>query len=458
MKKTAKIAAMIVVIAMLISVPAILFYSHSDEASASQITIQQITGRVSPIDDAAFSRAERFGGSFSAWLDSAFNPSIASSVVAGVVMGDRLVFHHGVNADLDTPFGIASLSKTFTAVLVLRLAQEGLLSLDDPVSRYLPGVVIERHDLNSVPVTIRHLLAHTSGMPSYGPMISAPLPGGGRIGFPRQAHPAGFSYSYNNEGYVILMHLIEAAAGRPYGDLMREKVLEPLNMTASTAAFSNGTGGLRTTLRDLAKYTVMLVNGGVYRGSAFLTPGSYAEMLQQSVELPPSRVDYYYSLSWEVITVGGVIDSYYKAGRWFNEASCIQVFPRKGVAMMYLCNPPHHLSDSFMRWRQGLTGALRGLLRNITEDRGLCSQWPSHNPQELQRYAGSYQNEITGERIQITYRQGTLFSVRNGVSVPLRSFTSNRFTRSDGRGIHDFVWRDSSVVGLSLQSGYYRAQ
>ena len=91
-------------------------------------------------------------------------------------------------------------------------------------------------------------------------------------------------------------------------------------------------------------------------GKQSLTFEHFAQMLARPVELPRTRVEYYYSLSWEVITVGGEIDSYYKAGRWFNQASGLQVFPSKKIAFIYLCNPPAHLADSFMSWRQGLTG------------------------------------------------------------------------------------------------------
>jgi len=175
------------------------------------------------------------------------------------------------------------------------------------------------------------------------------------------------------------------------------------------------------------------------------------------VELPTTKVDYYYSLGWEVITVNGSIDSYYKAGRWFNQASGLQVFPKRKIAFIYLCNPPEHLGDSFMSWRQGLTGMLRFLVRKISGDESLCTAWPSLTPGELKWYEGDYRNVITGETVRVSLKGGTLFSNGFGGYMPLRTFTSNRFLIDSGRMLHNFVWKDHRVVGLALRHGYYEA-
>ncbi|MBN2160417.1 MAG: beta-lactamase family protein [Spirochaetes bacterium] len=398
-----------------------------------------------------------YGRRAAAWLNGNVPGSLVPSVAVGVIQGDRLVFHHGVRANSSTRFGIASLSKTFTAALALKLQEQGVLSLDDPVTEYFPEVVIERRDLRSSPVTVRHLLAHTSGIPSYGCDYRAYVLNGRTLALPRQVHPAGFCYSYSNEGYELVMHIIEKATGRSYAENMRERILDPLGMTSSTAEFSNGTGGIVTTIEDLAHYASMLINRGRYRGTVILGEQSFEEFLARPVELPDVRVDYYYSLGWEVITVGGSIDSYYKAGRWFNQASGLQVFPRRGIAFIYLCNPPEHLGGSFMSWRQGLTGMLRTLVRNISGDETLCSAWPSLSPVELRRYEGIYRNVITGQRVCVSMRGGTLFSNGFGGFLPLRTFTSNRLLIDSGRMLHNFVWKDNRVVGLALRHGYYEA-
>ncbi len=409
------------------------------------------------VDRETDARLQQYGKQFAGWLNGNVPGGMVPSAAVGVIQGDRLVFHHGVRADSTTRFGIASLSKTFTAVLALRLQEKKILVLDEPVSRYLPGVVIERAELDSRPVTVRHLLAHTSGIPSFAGRHAVYDINGKKISVPEQVHPAGYCYSYSNEGYELMMHVIEAAAGRSYAECMKEEVLDPLGMTSSTAEFSNGTGGIVTTIQDLAKYTAMLISRGEYRGRRIISEKSFGELLAKPVELPSTRVDYYYSLGWEVITVNGSIDSYYKAGRWFNQASGLQVFPKRKIAFIYLCNPPEHLGDSFMSWRQGLTGMLRFLVRKISNDESLCTAWPALTPGELKWYEGDYRNVITGEKVRVSLKGGTLFSNGFGGYMPLRTFTSNRFLIDSGRMLHNFVWKDHRVVGLALRHGYYEA-
>jgi CubicO group peptidase (beta-lactamase class C family) len=409
----------------------------------------------SALDRETDSRVRHYGRECAAWLDRNVSGSMVPTAAIGVIQGERLVYHHGVSADITTRFGIASLSKTFTAVLALRLQEEKILSLDDPVRKYLPRVVIERPELRSDPVTIRHLLAHTSGIPCRGSRHVVYDINGKKLPVPVQVHPAGYCYSYSNEGYELLMHAIEAAAGTSYAEAMKKLVFDPLEMGSSTAEFSNGTGGIVSTIQDLAKYASMLIGRGRFHGKTILSEKSFQEMLANPVELPPMKADYYYSLSWEVITVGGEIDSYYKAGRWFSQASGLQVFPKKNIAFIYLCNPPEHLGNSFMSWRQGLTGMLRYLVRKISGDDTLCTVWPSLSAEELSRYEGSYRNVITGETVRVSLRGGTLYSNGFGGFRPLRTFTSNRFLIDSGSMLHNFVWRDNHVVGLALRHGYY---
>lgn len=436
----------------------IIFIGHSNIVKAT--TLFKFSNSTVPdsriiINKETEARIQQYGKSFASWLNGNVPGGMVPSAATGVVLNDQLVFHHGVRADSNTRFGIASLSKTFTAVLALRLQEEKVISLDDPVTKYLPNVIIERSDLNSAPVTIKHLLSHTSGMPSFGSRYKTYEVHGKIISLPEQVHPTGYSYSYSNEGYVIIMHVIEAATGKSYAENIKEKILDPLEMTSSSAEQSNGTGGIISTIQDIAKYAVMLVNKGNYKGKTFLTEKSIEEMLAKPVELPHTKVDYHYSLSWEVITVDQHVDSYYKAGRWFNQASGLQIFPTRNIAFIYLCNPPEHLGDAFMSWRQGLTGMLRFLVRKISGDETLCTAWPYLTADELKWYEGKYRNIITGEKIQVSLRGGTLFSNGFGCFMPMRTFTSNRFLIDEGRMLHNFVWKENKVVGLALRHGYY---
>ncbi|MCP4132130.1 MAG: beta-lactamase family protein [bacterium] len=391
------------------------------------------------------------------WLKTRLNRGVVPAAVAGVVENNRLILHSGAYANLDTKFGIASLTKTFTAILTLQLAENGYLSLDDPVKLHLPNVVIERKELNSAPVTVRHLLLHTSGMPTFGRGAYQSVEiNGKQRGLPQQVNPTGYCYAYSNPGYVLLKHVIEAASGKSYEQNLQERIFIPLNMTTSTGKDSNGTGGIVTNLRDLAKYTSMLIQKGKYGSKRILSPASFNIMLAKPGNLPPSQVDYHYSLSWEVITVNNQVDSYYKAGRWYGEASVVQVFPKKKMALIFLCNPPQHLIRPFMSWRQGLTAQLQKILRNVTGDQTLCTSWPRLSTQELKQYQGIYTSPGSGHSIKISFNNGKLFSNRRGGPQRLREFTSNRFLMGKGNLLHSFVWKNNEIIGLSLTSGYFK--
>ncbi len=133
----------------------------------------------------------------------------------------------------DTRYRIGSVTKPLTAILVLQQVNAGRLELDAPISRYLP----EYRKDTGAKVTVRHLLAHTSGIPTYkGTDILAqlhPLPSGDLV---RQwcsgdlRWEPGARWDYNNCGYLLLAVILERVTGRSYADLLREGITIPAGM------------------------------------------------------------------------------------------------------------------------------------------------------------------------------------------------------------------------------------
>ncbi|PQO46083.1 serine hydrolase domain-containing protein [Blastopirellula marina] len=127
-------------------------------------------------------------------------------------------------------FEIASCTKPFTAIAILQLAEQGKLSLDDPIDKHLPGV--PKH---SKAITIRHLLGHTSGIPGTnsegaGDDFAKVLPkflAGGPQGQP------GRKFEYWNQGYSILSEVIARVSGMPYTDYIRKNIFEKSKMKNS---------------------------------------------------------------------------------------------------------------------------------------------------------------------------------------------------------------------------------
>lgn len=195
------------------------------------------------------------------------------------------------NLEADKPAFIASTTKPTTAAAVLTVVDEGKLSLDDKISKYLPefkGTKVEN-------ATVRQLLSHTSG-------IKGNYPGGrpesGTLAeFARLIAKSGTlvepgEFNYSGVGMDIAARVAEVASGTAYEDLLKTRIFTPLGMRntsfrlAADAAASkpgesryvSGGGGLNSTLDDLAAFYQMLSNNGTYNGRRILSEKSVREM------------------------------------------------------------------------------------------------------------------------------------------------------------------------------------
>jgi CubicO group peptidase (beta-lactamase class C family) len=147
---------------------------------------------------------------------------------------------HCAPADTSTVFGVGSLSKMLTAYATLRLVDAGKLSIDDTITKYLPTALAWRS------ITVRELLSHTSGIRDYtqDDRFHAPVQVDRRAEFTSDslirvfdAAPLNFvpgtEWAYSNTGYIVLSVVLEQVTGRPFPDLMREWVYDPLGMRSA---------------------------------------------------------------------------------------------------------------------------------------------------------------------------------------------------------------------------------
>ena len=141
----------------------------------------------------------------------------------------------------DTVFRIASMTKSFTAMAILKLRDEGKLSLDDPAERYVPELKGLKYPTTDSPrVTIRHLLSHAEGFPEDNPWgdqqlaateeeFSAMM----RRGIPFSNAP-GLAYEYSNYGFAILGRIVSNVSKVPYRQYIAASILKPLGMVSTT--------------------------------------------------------------------------------------------------------------------------------------------------------------------------------------------------------------------------------
>ena len=165
--------------------------------------------------------------------------------------GDKMIYNQGfgfenamrpeVPAYADALFKIASMTKTLTAVMILRLCEEGVLDLDTPIKNYLPWLKLSRPEAEKT-MTLRHLLIHTAGMPgdtyleegsrdddTIDAQVQKQLPG-----MPLATLPEENVFCYSSWGYNLIGTVASTVTGKLYTKLMSEYVLEPMGMTTST--------------------------------------------------------------------------------------------------------------------------------------------------------------------------------------------------------------------------------
>jgi CubicO group peptidase (beta-lactamase class C family) len=256
-------------------------------------------------------------------------------VSLGVLHGDDLIYQRAFGArclegnlpaTLDTLWSIGSISKSYCAVAIMQLAEQDKLNVHDPVNKHVP---FKLEGLGGIPITIHHLLTHTSGFPNLGivdlvfnrwgihsknvnPISSWDdfflLINGAKNEL--VAEP-GKKCIYFNEGYNILQAIVEKVSGTKYDDYIKEKILNPLKMNRSTFSKEEfekdpdhftgytpsseiaphpfdeqiyATAGLISSVREQLNYLKIYLNGGVFEGNKILDSNSIEEMIKNHVK------------------------------------------------------------------------------------------------------------------------------------------------------------------------------
>ena len=187
-------------------------------------------------------------------------------IVAGVVDLDRSIVRSSGVAQIAsgrpiterTIFRIASMTKSFTALAVLQLRDDGILRLDDAVSTYVPEIVrIDNRTSDSAPVTLRHLLSHLAGFVSDDAWADRQLAMTDSR-FARllrtelaAAMPPGLRFEYANIGYAILGLVVSRLSGARFQEFVETRLLAPLGMTATSFDPTARTGDVAVGYRSI---------------------------------------------------------------------------------------------------------------------------------------------------------------------------------------------------------------
>lgn len=270
----------------------------------------------------------------------------------------------------DTPFHIASVGKLFTSATVLRLYEQGLLDLDAPAAQYVPSetlsglVVVDGEDLSDM-ITVRQLLRHRAGLPStdgdplFGLwIVSQPdrertpqelLDHARRIG---AVGPPGAQRRYSSPGYFLLGLVIEGVTNRPYHEVVRAEIFEPLGMDDTFESskelpsdaevlhhyvgwidfaqihpsFEFADGGFVSTAPDLARFGHSMARGNLFDKPE--THTLFTEVQEQSVSDP----DLYFTLGPNVVRPEGEPNYLYHGGYW---GVLLAVYPAQDIVTTF---------------------------------------------------------------------------------------------------------------------------
>ncbi|MBB3678285.1 serine hydrolase domain-containing protein [Modestobacter versicolor] len=357
-------------------------------------------------------------------------PAAGVAVLAGGEVVDAaaglLSTATGVEATPDSLFQIGSITKVWTATLVLQLVDEGLVGLDDRLQQHLPGFRLADGSAAAT-MTVRQLLSHTAGFE--GDVFTDTGRGDDRLeryvdglaDLP-QLFPPGEQFSYNNAGYCVLGRLVEVLRGRPFDECLAEHLFAPLGLTHAAAspyeailfrtavghlspepdggqvpapmwamAPSNAPAGSMLAMRprDLLTFARAHLDGGTASdGTRVLAAETVAAMQQPQVQLPDIRVmGDSWGLGWELFdTMGTPVVGH--DGNTIGQASFLRVLPEHGVAVVLLTNG----GDPYGLYRDVVGHVLRELAG--VELRPLPVPPADPQPVDASRYAGTYSSQV----------------------------------------------------------------
>lgn len=406
-------------------------------------------------------------------LFAAYNSPSKAGCAVGIIRGGQLIYakgfgsaniEHRIPITADTAFDIASVSKQFTALSIALAAQDGLLSLSDPVTKYIPEL--------KVSATIKQVVHHLAGFKDYVDLHN--LKGDGLVFTPQSTidlmsrqstlFDAGRRFEYSNTGYFLLSVIIERATGKTMSQYAKENIFDKLGMK-DTQFYNDhrklvpnrampyrvknsvyryeqiqldhtGDGAIITTVNDWLKYEQNWFNNKLGRQPGQLN----AQLLELGRRNDGKVTDYAFGLTLDEYNGMSTIEH---DGSWGGFTSEFIRFPKERFAVVIFSNDRDmkadlslkiadlYLRDSFTKLSVNKT--IHRYSRKMIEPSMLSTSiTPNAN-----EYAGFYCSEEIGTTWEILNQNGKLvLNLRNWAPV-------NFVVRADGRYTTDHIFTGS---------------
>lgn len=376
----------------------------------------------------------------------------------------------------ETLFQIGSISKSFACILILQLQEEGRLDVHAPLREYLPWFEVRSR---FEPITLHHIMTHTAGIVGGSDATASTLHEVWAMRDTEATTPPGTFFHYSNAGFKILGLILERLLGQPIGEIMRQRIFEPLGMAASQPAITHDTrrrlavgyepfyddrplprggllapatwlegdstdGAISSTAADMAAYMRLLLNRGRGPRDRLLTEASFDLLTQPAIQPDDGYHGEFYGYGLNVGPVDGV-HCLWHGGGMVGYRSTMVVDMDHGLGVILLSNGPSCHGEASV---DGLGSFALNLLRAAILGRDLSPLPPAADPFQLSQapdYAGTY----SGDQGRLTFvtRGDRLHLQHQGVSIPLEAIGDDclyaqhphwslfplRFLREEGR-------------------------
>lgn len=317
-------------------------------------------------------------------MQTAINDSVFPGGVVGVLRNGSLVWQQAYGyhdytktkeVQANGVYDLASISKIMaTTTSMMKLVDEGKVSLDDPISKYIP----EFNDGKKKEITIRHFLLHTSGLPAFRIYVDELRTRDELVEAVRNEpliNEPGEEYVYSDLGFILLAEIIEEVSGKRIDQYVHDEFFEPMGMTSTTynpenigrfltnrippteidtvynrglvhkrvhderAYFMDGVSGhagLFSSVQDMAKYFFMLLNDGIYGGHQYISPEIID--LFTSHQSPINRRGLGFDRKSEGFSTAGTLTSENSFGHTGFTGTSFWVDPDENIAIVILTN------------------------------------------------------------------------------------------------------------------------
>lgn len=419
-----------------------------------------------------------------------------------LVDGESIVWSEGfgftsrsnkVKVTGDTLFHVGSISKSFTALGVLKAADKGLLALDDPIKKHLPWFSINSRfgEADAQSITMRHLLSHHSGLGTWSPIGNPYDPQYHTRSFEEVVKstrdswikfPVGDRFEYSNQGIDLAGYALEATWGRPFAVLMDEEILAPLGMMVSTfhqpkatqkesfaagymgkrpVPIVNGTvmplvaaGGLFASANDLARFVIFHLRGGASVVKQVVSQKFLQQMYEPQFsarnEVSGYGLGIYKAIQNDTVRLS-------HGGLGYGISAHYRFLPEQRIGVVVLTNQDSghnapELAGRVIEWM------LETKLNVLPKNRPLsAADKPiSLDESALRRFEGTYLL-YEGILFRFKYQNGNLFHVVGNEKQRLDALSSNEFTQGSRR-YKFLLGENGKPKGVRIFDSYYDPQ